>query len=327
MINLLEITANKRSKDYILSKISNNDIMQHFYGKQITVGLAIKSPLREEANPSFIFYLNKKGDLIFIDFGAGNQGGAFDFVMLLYNASFIDAIDIILSEFNLLDDFKHSYIKSNIIYNKDIIIKERASIGFKSRSFTKDDILYWNTFGIKLKTLKHFNVFPIKYIFSGKNSFKADRYSYVYLEKIKGVMYIKIYQPYSNKTKWLSNMASKVLFGYTKIPNTGNLLIITKALKEIMSLYDTVNIPAIGVQQENIIIKEAVLNNLKNRFSNIITMFDNDKQGISLYLKYKELGINGFIFEEAKNYSDLIQEIGVKRSKQILIKKIIQWQE
>lgn len=322
MIDVIELTRNKKDKAYILSKVSTAEIITHFYKGDLILNKAIPSPLREDKNPSFVFYRNKNNDITFFDFGTGKRGSAFDFVMELFNVSFYDAIEIIVSEFNLDNSSKHAFSKSKATYQKEIKVKERCSIGFKRRKFNKDDILYWNSFGIKLKTLELFNVYPISYIFYGEYSFKADKYAYVYIEKINDIPYIKIYQPYNKKTKWLSNMPMKVLFGYTRIPETGNLLIITKALKEIMSLYDTLGIPSIGVQQENVIIKEEVLGILKKRFKKIITLFDNDKQGKQLYNKYLKLGIDGLILEESKNYSDLIESIGIKKSKIIIKHKL-----
>jgi hypothetical protein len=321
MIDLNELTVNKYSKEYILSKISNDDIIKHFYGKQITIGEAVPSPWRDDSTPSFAFYKNK-GILTFYDFGTGVRGAAFDFVMNLFNTSFKGAVNIILSEFNLISNFKRTYSKPDTIYQKDIKEQERASIRFKIRQWNKDDILYWNSFGIKLNTLHKFKVYPISYLFMKEYTFKADKYAYVYIEKIQDSIYTKIYQPYSKKTKWLSNMPSKVLFGYRNIPQTGELIIITKALKEIMSLYDTCSIPSIGVQQENVIIKKHVLEDLHNRFTTIITMFDNDTQGIQLYNAYKELGIQGILFKEAKNYSDLIEKLGINKSKIIIKNKL-----
>lgn len=324
MINLDELLVNKKTKEYVLSKVSNNDIILHFYNDNIIINKKIRSPFpsHEDKNPSFVFYKNNNGNITFYDFGLNVYGGAFDFVMNMFSVSFYEAIDIILIEFGLEKGSKITFNKNNKTHSKTIKVHKRASIGFKIRPFRKYDLDYWSKFGINIKTLTNFNVFPVKYIFINGKSIVAEKYAYVYIELIKNSYYIKIYQPYSIKSKWISNMPAKVLFGYTEIPKTGELLIITKAKKEIMSLYNTLKIPSIAIQTEGIVINENVLMNLKNRFKNIITLFDNDKQGLYITNKYNQLGYKSIILKESKNYSDLIEEIGIEKSKNILINKI-----
>jgi hypothetical protein len=214
---------------------------------------------------------------------------------------------------NDIESYSTEYKENHKIINK-ITNKSTANLlKVKLRQFNANDVLYWNSFGISLQTLKLFNVKSISHVFINDNIFLAERLAYVYTERIKDSKYIKIYQPYG-KVKWLTNMPKKVLFAYTKIPKRGKLLIITKALKEIMSLYETAKIPSIGVQSEHVMINSEVLKDLQNRFDNILTMFDNDKQGVKLKKRYEEIGVKGFTFEEAKNYSDLIEDKGVKYS-------------
>lgn len=55
------------TKELILSKVSEETLMEHYLGIPVKKGL-FKSPLRQDSKPTCAFYRNRKGDLIFKDF-------------------------------------------------------------------------------------------------------------------------------------------------------------------------------------------------------------------------------------------------------------------
>ena len=75
--------------------------------------------------------------------------------------------------------------------------------------------------------------------------------------------------------------------GWEQLPESGDLLIITKSYKDVMLLYEY-NIPAIAPNGEYVIISEEVINSLKKRFKNIFILFDNDLAGVKNSHKYKK---------------------------------------
>jgi len=117
-------------------------------------------------------------------------------------------------------------------------------------------------------------------------------------------------------------MPAKILFGWRILPETGNVLIITKALKEVMSIYETLSVPSIAIQSESLIIKENVLEELKLRFKHIVGLFDNDRQGKIISDKYKELGITPIFIKDYKNYTDRIEQDSIENAKNELTKLI-----
>lgn len=65
----MEITLEpiRVTKEMILSKVSEEQLMEHYLGIPVRKGL-FKSPLRQDNNPTCAFYRNASGDLIFKDF-------------------------------------------------------------------------------------------------------------------------------------------------------------------------------------------------------------------------------------------------------------------
>ena len=96
--------------------------------------------------------------------------------------------------------------------------------------------------GVTIPTLNSFNVTPISYFWLDDSIIKADTRAYAYGEKKDGMTSYKIYQPNSKSMKWLSNVDKTIHQGYTNLPASGELLIITKSLKDVMSLHDTLGI-------------------------------------------------------------------------------------
>ena len=82
---------------------------------------------------------------------------------------------------------------------------------------------------------------------------------------------MKIYQPYS-KFKWLSNTSVSDLQGLSQLPKSGDTLVITKSLKDVMCL-DIWGIPAVAPSSESCVIPSDIVkqlyshNLIKNQWS------------------------------------------------------------
>lgn len=88
--------------------------MEHYLGLTPKKGL-FKSTLRRDANPTVSFYRNKKGELIYKDFGCPEHCGNFiTMVMIKFGCSYGKALQIIANDFNIISN-------NNIPVNKSII--------------------------------------------------------------------------------------------------------------------------------------------------------------------------------------------------------------
>lgn len=136
----------------------------------------------------------------------------------------------------------------------------------------------------------------------------------------------KVYRPYSSnrEDKWRTNCTSVDLQGYEQLPAKGDLLIITKSLKDIMVLYK-LGYNAVALQSENDNLRKDIYDDLANRFTKLIILFDNDKPGIEAGKKLSEkynieyvyLDSSYYNLYKVKDISDYIAEFGVDKAREI----------
>jgi len=75
------------------------------------------------------------------------------------------------------------------------------------------------------------------------------------------------------------------------------------------------NVEVIAPDSENTVIKPYVIENLKQKYKRVITLFDNDKAGIKAIEKYHELyNIPGTYITISKDLSDAVRDHGFKKS-------------
>lgn len=101
--------------------------------------------------------------------------------------------------------------------------------------------------------------------------------------KIKSLTITKL----NRKYRFISNWKSFRLQGDHTLPKTGDYLVITKSLKDVMTLYN-LGIPAIAPISENCFLSEAQYHRLKERFKHIILLYDNDRPGLRAMISIKK---------------------------------------
>lgn len=327
MINLNEINKPKLTKELLFKEVSDENIFK-YYIPNLEIGKAMNSPLRKDNIPSFgVFLAKHHNELFFKDFKLGS-GDCIKYVSLLLNIGYFEALSQIGYDFGLSD--KYSLNKGLMstaregIFNKSLDKSYKVEykvINVTNREWKERDINYWNKFGIDINTLEYYNVSPIKWLFINDNVYTVDRLAYAYQEYKDNKLTYKIYQPYS-KYKWISNHDKTIHQGYTQLPETGKLLIITKSLKDVMSLCNVSKIPAIGLQNETVLTKESVINEYKDRFEKVITLFDNDQAGITLAFRYNmtyNLPMTLLPYKyKCKDFSDLVKKYGKDIANKIL---------
>lgn len=297
----------------ILEKVDELDIYKK-YIRGIEIGKIYNSPFRKDKNPSFgIFYSRKDRTILYKDHGTGLTGNIISFVGNYKGINnYNDILQEIAKDLNLesLPQRKFSTIRR--------IEPQSTVIGIVRQPFNEIDINYWSQFNISEATLKKFNVFSCKYYLCNgivKGIYKDDNPMYAY----KVFNNFKIYRPYGDKfTKWRNNLTEYDIQGYKQLPETGDLLIITKSLKDVMCLYE-MGIPAIATSSESASIPDNVLEQLKKRFKRILICFDRDVAGVNYLRKMtRNTGLNGFLMHKkfkAKDISDCIKQNGFETIK------------
>ena len=214
---------------------------------------------------------------------------------------------------------------TQLVSSKQYIPSTETVIGVVRQEFTETDINYWKQFNITVETLKKFGVSSIKYYLCNgivKSIYKEDNPMYAY----KVYNHFKIYKPLADKyTKWRNNLTELDIQGFKQLPKTGDILIITKSMKDVMCLYE-MGIPAISPSSESTFIPDKILEQLKKRFKRIIILFDRDSSGcknsIKIWNKYKlkPLFINKSF--KSKDISDAIKNNSFDIVKEWIIKEI-----
>lgn len=305
--------------DWILSRVTEYDIYAHYLG-QFKVGMIYNSPFRKDKNPSFgIFYSKRTKQLLFKDHGTGDCGNVIKFISLYTGiTNYNDILLDIVNKLKITSDTK-------LVSSKQYIASTETVIGVVRQDFTAEDINYWSQFNICINTLKKFNVNSIKYYLCNgivKGIYKKENPMYAY----KVYNNFKIYRPLADKyTKWRNNLGQYDIQGFKQLPKTGNLLIITKSLKDVMCLYE-MGISAISPASESTFIPDDVLDNLKKRFKHILICFDRDTAGIK-YLRRISLktGLKPLLVHKkwkSKDISDAIKLNGFENIKNWLYETI-----
>lgn len=315
-INLNSIVYNSIiTREDILKHVTQEEIYSFYVGEDIRTLGVFHSPLRKDNIPSFALYFHRldRNILMFKDFATSDCG---DFVVLvtkMFNLEYKNALRKIAYDMGLTNQSVD--VNNQQVNYTRIVSKESIELGVKLRLWNIKDRDYWTAFGIHKKTLIKFNVFPISHVFYNDTAVKAHEYAYAYVETKDGKTSYKIYQPLETKIKkWINNANYTVHQGYMQLPSKGELLIITKSLKDVMSIHDCLDISTIGLQSESVMMKDSVMDEYKSRFQKVICLFDNDEAGKKLSVNFSEkYKIPHFFVPElpgVTDFSDLVKAIG-----------------
>ena len=306
--------------DVILGKITEYDIFMYYCPNFKELGKKFKSEIREDNSPT-VYITRYNNKLLYKDFGNSDHTfDCFNYVRYKYNCSFIDALRIIDCDFNLglsskteAVNFTMGYMayrqKNNPTYEKKpVIIRKRR------RPWTQEDANFWRKYLVSSKTLTKFAVEPISHFWVNSSRFTCKSITYAFKFKNR----YKIYSPYEEKNKWLSNTNKTDVQGYNQLPINGERLIITSSLKDVMCLYSA-GYHAIAMQSEMQIPDEKLISELKQRFNTVEILYDNDfnKQdnpGQRMANKICDLyGLNNICLPNklrCKDPSDLVYKVG-----------------
>lgn len=290
--------------DWILSKVTEYDIYAKYIG-QFKVGMIYNSPFRKDENPSFgIYYSKRTKQLLFKDHGTGECGNVIKFVSLFTGKTeYNDILSDIVDKLNITNNTK-------LVSSKQYIQPTKTVIGVVRQEFTDVDINYWKQFNISINTLKKFNVNSIKYYLCNgivKGTYKRENPMYAY----KVYNNFKIYRPLADKyTKWRNNLTDYDIQGYEQLPQKGDILFITKSMKDVMCLHE-MGYPAVSPSSESTFLPKDVLEQLKTRFKRIIILFDRDVAGVKRSRKLsRETGLEAIFINKkfkAKDVSDAVK--------------------
>ena len=264
------------TKDEILKYITELQILERYCSNYKSLDSSFKSEFYTDKNGSCRIVISASGIPYYTDYGNGDYFLAFDYVSKKYGSNYHETCNIIANDFGLKStNFK---VTPQLLLANDVpkLVKIKSNIQVVIRPFNLLDYYYWNQFNISLATLQFFNVKACKnvylvkgdkhYVFNHKND--NPLYSYKFFKN--NTEYLKIYSPYSatKEGKWLSNVGADCLQGYDQLKNSGELLILTKSMKDVLCLYE-MQYSSVAVQAETNDLSKKSYEELKKRFTTI----------------------------------------------------------
>ena len=334
-------TQQKLSKELILSKVDDYNIIKFYLGQDFDFKKKFSSPFREKGSdnkPNLCFFPNNEGKIMFKDFANGKGGDCFTFVSEMFGINFFEVLKKIDKDFGLGIQAKSDpNFKIHITKKPDSIHKQTKLIQIIPRAFTKEELAWWEQFCIYPRMLKAKNVFSIEKLYINKQlvpTFRDElRFAYQFDE------YIKIYSPLSQDYKWISSCPNDFMSGFDEIKHkvfTGTQdkrLIISKSVKDEMVLShffndvcSTQNESKEAINEENM---EYILKGYDKE--DVYISYDSDKAGVTAGTFYKhKYGFNYvnvpkiFMREGIKDWADLVKHKGLDTMENYLkIKKLI----
>lgn len=252
---------------------SDDEVVSKYLGIN-SVPIIMLSPLRKDKNPSLSIFRLPDGNIGYKDFGTGEKGIVYDLLSKLWNISIKQVYR------RIIDDYSPSNTLINKTKRQRKLRKSCTTLNVKTREWRDWDLEYWNKYGVSKEWLEYAEVYPISTLFfnNDKTTIPAEKYAYAYVERKDNKVTLKVYQPYSERFKWISKHDSSVWDLWTKIPITGDKLIITSSRKDALCVWSNSGIPSLSLQGEGYIPKESVINELKSRYKDIYVLYDNDFQ-------------------------------------------------
>jgi hypothetical protein len=238
--------------------------------------------------------------------------------MQKFGVTFPEALNIINSDFQLgLESYGKIEKPSMEIFGipkKESIshIPEEKSINIRQIKPNGKHFDYWEQYGISKATLNKYQVMAISHFWiDGK---RITPYGVTFAYNFGNKKY-KILQP-DSAFKWISNCSVEILQGYAQLPETGDLLIITSSLKDVMVLNE-LGYTAVAPQAESSIIPNKVLKKLKGRFKKIILYYNNDDAGLRSMDKYNLPQIHNPM-GLPKDPSDIVKDYNLDKAREVI---------
>jgi hypothetical protein len=162
-----------------------------------------------------------------------------------------------------------------------------TAIRCATQDFSTSQLNWWKSFGISIKTLQLYNVYSVSSYWINDRWYEKKCYGY-YGGKKDDIEYWKLYFP-GERIKFLSNWTKKMIQGWTQLDKHGDILVITKSLKDVM-LFHELGINSIAPLSETCALDRSfIINTLSKRFKRVCVMYDNDIAGIEGMIRVKKM--------------------------------------
>jgi hypothetical protein len=264
----------------------------------------LHNPFYEDKNPGMSVNC-KDNEYFFCDHGDRKyEGDVIDFAGFYYGLDPKKDLDKILqkacndlgiTDYDISSDESKKDIQSTETIKheqKELTCKAKVKINKNDydfcefRAIDNDDMSFWGKYGISYEILLKYDVKAIGNIGRLDNKgkeiiiYKYDKSDPMYAYRADDRAF-QAYRPLNKKYKfrWYSKKPEKFIFGYKQLPKEGEKIFITGGQKDVLSLgshgFDTVTL-----NSETANLPEWLIKDLRNRFNNIIILYDIDDTGL-----------------------------------------------
>jgi hypothetical protein len=313
----LESLEIRPSVQSIYSLLGQERVMSFYFSDEVRLGKKFINPFRKDTNPSCIFRWSQSGNLYFVDYATEKvYYTPIDVACMRTGYQYPDILYKIESDFQLtslnLEDKERLKMETKLSVVPEV---KPANIKVKLIKFNKKDLEYWGNFGISESMLKFYDIRKVDKAWIGDDIWYLNNEfdpCYRYKEKDK----FKLYRPFADKrNKFRSSYFGGILEGYTQLPHKGETLVITKGLKDVMTL-SSLGINAVAVRSENTPLSENAYEILQSRFNKLYLWFDADEAGrLGCKKMMDKYGIPCLYHEErwGKDPSDIYKNYGKEK--------------
>jgi hypothetical protein len=248
-----------------------------------------------------------------------------------YSCTYHNALKIIAKDFGYIqsDDVKRRALPEIKVQPKFESEKE-TFIQVEIKDFSESELKWWKSFGISEQTLKKYKIYSVKTVFlNGSIYAQSTQHSPIYgyyFGKQGAVEQWRIYIPKRKEFRFIGNVPTKTIQGYKQLPEGGKLLVITKSMKDVC-LLSTLGIPAVAPNSETQFVSDKVLDEFRERFKNIVLLYDSDLTGVRFMNKIRKQHRDLIVCMiprkyEAKDISDFYQKYGKSKTIELIKESI-----
>ncbi len=288
MLSTKGLKTERLTKEKILQLVPEYALWCHYSGINIKFGKKYISPVRNESDPSAVFFISYSGSILLKDYG-DKVYTLWNFLKVKLNLNYLEVIKRIDSDFGLqyYTDEKYAVMSCNELIEHfkapQHVIPERTRIYLKRKKWNHLELQFWKDYHISKEILDFYCISPLKTFWI----VKSDKL-YEYSSKKDELVFVfdfsedkyKIYKPFAElkKDKWKNNCRSDTLMGLNQLPWISDTLIITKGMKELLILAE-LGYTAVALQGENNYPSQELYNQLDTRFESIYYLGDIDLVG------------------------------------------------
>lgn len=295
----------------ILDKVSEIDIYRRYIGN-VKVKEMISSPLRSgDSNPSFRLYYSGNGSLKYVDYGTSQRGNIIDFVAQIYPyLTYGELLERIWEDLHCAGLPTLQFKSVRKVRNKGF-----PKVLVKKRNANKNDIEFWNSWGIEKETLNWGRVYPISRYWIDNDMYGCRTPSYAYDLFTEW----KVYMPHELKLRFIAG--GTALQGYQLLPKEGEICIIQKSYKDVLLMHEF-GIPSFAPQAESVDVSKDIMESILNRFDKVFIWGDPDDAGEMFIKRHVETyGITPITnYCDTKDATDHAKMYGKQSAKEMTIK-------